>query len=162
MANRILIATGIFPPEIGGPALYSEHLAEEFVKKGNLVTVITYGTNFIPSKKYQIIGVSRSWPYGLRQLIYFFWIFYYALGSSWIFAFDTLGAGLPAVLVGKILNKKVIIRLGGDFLWEKFIESGKGEVTMEEFYQKNLQKNFLFLFKLIKFTLRNAGLVAFT
>lgn len=150
--KRIAIATPIFPPDIGGPALYSKRLAEEFSKRGIEAPVLTYGK----------AGVSRLWPAGIRQFIYFLKLVKAAKKSDAIFAFDSLGAGLPAVLAGKLLKKKVMIRLGGDFLWEKFIESGKGRATMEEFYQKNLQKNFSFLFRLIKFTLKSVDLVAFT
>jgi glycosyltransferase involved in cell wall biosynthesis len=159
MAKRILLATGIFPPDIGGPALYSQKLAEEFSKRGVEAPVLAYGKS----------GVSRIWPAGIRQLIYFLKLRRLAKSSDAIFAFDSLGVGLPAVLAGKLLKKKVVIRLGGDFLWEKYIEAclpsgtvGRGRVTMEEFYQKNLQNEFSFLFRLIKFTLRNADLVAFT
>ncbi|TSC94439.1 MAG: hypothetical protein Athens101410_783, partial [Parcubacteria group bacterium Athens1014_10] len=31
---KILIATGIFPPEIGGPATYTEKLAQELKNRG--------------------------------------------------------------------------------------------------------------------------------
>lgn len=152
MEKRILLATGIFPPDIGGPALYSKKLAEEFREMGLEAPVLTYGKS----------GVSRLWPTGIRQLIYFFKLLRRAKSADAIFAFDSLGVGLPAVLAGKLTKKKVLIRLGGDFLWEKYIEQGKGRVTMEEFYQKKLQGNFSFLLRLIKFTLQNADVIAFT
>ena len=148
---KILIATPIFPPEIGGPALYSQKLAEEFLSRGLEVGVITYGKS----------GVFRWWPSGVRQLIYFFKLFRQAKNSDAIFAFDSLGAGLPAVLAGKILRKKVVIRLGGDFLWEKFVETGKEMVTLSEFYEQKKYKEFPLLHRLIIFTLRNS-IVAFT
>ena len=156
---RILIATGIFPPDIGGPALYSQKLAEEFSRKGIAVKVVTYGKACPPAG---LAGVSRWWPIGLRQLIYFLKVLARAKNSDAILAFDSLGAGLPAVLAGKILRKKVVIRLGGDFLWEKFVESGSGKVTIAEFYQKQSHQNFLLTRFLIVFTLRQASLVAFT
>ena len=40
---RILIATGIYPPDIGGPATYTKELAEELPKRGVSVQIITYG-----------------------------------------------------------------------------------------------------------------------
>ena len=76
--------------------------------------------------------------------------------------FDSLGAGLPAVIAGKLFNKKVVIRLGGDFLWEKFVESGRGKVTMAEFYQKKLHQRFIILFRLIIFALQNTDKIVFT
>lgn len=34
MGQKVVIATGIYPPDIGGPALYAKHLKEEFSKGG--------------------------------------------------------------------------------------------------------------------------------
>ncbi len=158
---RILLATGIFPPDIGGPALYSEQLSKEFSKNGIEVIVITYGKNFKPAVGYKVVGISRRWPILLRQLIYLFKVCWYSRGVNGILAFDELGAGLPAVLAGKILNKKVIIRLGGDFLWEKFIEEEKGWTTISNFYAKHFYAAFPILRKLSLFTLQNFHRVVF-
>jgi nicotinic acid phosphoribosyltransferase len=40
---NILIATGIYPPESGGPATYSYEVAAALCRQGYRVTVITYG-----------------------------------------------------------------------------------------------------------------------
>lgn len=159
---KIVIATGIFPPEIGGPALYGRKLAEELSKKGAQVTVFTYGRNILKSDKYRVFAISRFWPYGLRQLIYFLRLIWNLKDAGAILVMDTLGAGLPAVLAGNLFRKKIIIRMGGDFLWEKYIESGSGSVTISEFYRKNLQTNYPMLFRLIKFVLRNSDKIIFT
>lgn len=161
--KSILIATGIFPPEIGGPALYSQKLAEEFSHRGIEIKIITY-TSILRSIEvkggdYQVSGVSRKWPLGIRQLIYFLKLLNLARRSEVILAFDSLGAGLPAALAGRILGKKVVIRLGGDFLWEKFIETGQDIVALTEFYEKRLYKKFSLLHRLITFALRQATVV---
>jgi len=68
---KILIATGIFPPDIGGPALYSQKLAEEFSSRGLVVSVITYGKNFFKnnlnaySPRYPLVISAHSWPKSL-------------------------------------------------------------------------------------------------
>ncbi|MFC1613581.1 glycosyltransferase family 4 protein, partial [Patescibacteria group bacterium] len=45
---KLIIATGIYPPDIGGPATYSKKIAEEFSKKGWKISVITYSDNIPP------------------------------------------------------------------------------------------------------------------
>ena len=40
---KIVLATGIYPPDIGGPATYVAKLAEELPKRGCEVKVVTYG-----------------------------------------------------------------------------------------------------------------------
>src|SRR3989344_6467595 len=97
---KILMATGIFPPDIGGPALYSQKLAEEYSRKGIAVTAVVYGKKFLSPPEYRVVGVSRRWPAGLRQFIYFLKVLIQAKNSDAIMAFDSLGAGLPAVIAG--------------------------------------------------------------
>ena len=160
--RKLVLTTGIFPPDIGGPAFYTRELAGEFSRKGIKVEVVTYGKKILKPKEYKISGVSRLWPAGLRQVIYFWKVLARAKDSDAILAFDSLGAGLPAVLAGKILGKKVVMRLGGDFLWEKYIESGMEKVTMAEFYSKGLQQTYPILNRLIIFTLKRADFIAFT
>lgn len=163
-APVFLIAANIFPPQIGGPAWYGKRLAEELTKKGYKVVVVTYGKHFYFKEQlnYFVSYVSLSWPTLLRQLLYLLKVCWHARGANGIFALDSLGAGFPAVLAGKFLNKKVIIRLGGDFLWEKFIENGRGFVTMADFNEKGFFKSFSKIKKIIEFTLRNAYRVVFT
>lgn len=157
---KLLLVTGIFPPDLGGPALHSERLAEEFSKRGIQVVVITYGKDFKPSDKYKIVGISRRWPTPFRQLIYLFKICFCISKTDGIIAFDSLGAGLPAVIAGKIFNKKVINRVGGDFLWEKLEERGT-LITLTDFYKRELFKTFPLLKTLITYTLRNSDFVPF-
>jgi hypothetical protein len=40
---RILVATGIFPPQIGGPATYSKLLYDELPKRGIDVEIASFG-----------------------------------------------------------------------------------------------------------------------
>jgi len=37
----VLIVTGIFPPDIGGPATYVPEISSELVKRGHKVTVVS-------------------------------------------------------------------------------------------------------------------------
>ena len=42
MNKKILIATGIYPPEIGGSATYVKNFCDIFIEKGFEICVITY------------------------------------------------------------------------------------------------------------------------
>jgi len=147
---RILIATGITFPEVGGPSKYAKNLAEEFEKNGFKVKLLSY--NF-----------ERKLPPGIRHLFYFFRIFLRSFFSNLIIGLDIFSTGFPAVLSAKILKKKIILRVGGDFLWETYVEKTGNLITVEDFY-KNKPK-LPFKFKLIaflqKWTLKNASALAF-
>ena len=42
---KLLIATGIFPPDIGGPATMLSHLAQGLTERGFEVKILTYTEN---------------------------------------------------------------------------------------------------------------------
>jgi len=115
---RILIATGIFPPDIGGPATYSKLLLEELPKRGFAVKIISYGES-AANDSIKIVKVSRKIPWGLRHLDYFWKVYCFGRESDIIFAQDAVSAGLPALLAAKILRKKFILKVVGDYAWEQ-------------------------------------------
>ncbi|MBU2219306.1 hypothetical protein KKG15_02345, partial [Patescibacteria group bacterium] len=82
---RILIATGIYPPDIGGPATYAKNLADEFLRRGCGVKVITY-------------SIEKKLPLGIRHFVYFLKTIFNFRKTSVIIALDTFSVGLPSVL----------------------------------------------------------------
>src|SRR4030042_1912201 len=104
---KILIATGIYPPDVGGPAQYAKNLAEEFGRQGNSVKILSYQTE-------------KKLPPILRHFFYFFKVLFNLPGSGLVVALDTFSVGLPAVAAARIMGKKQIVRVGGAFLWESF------------------------------------------
>src|SRR3989338_9428405 len=150
---RILIATGIYPPDIGGPATHSKKLAEEFSKMGWEARIVTYGN---PGDS-KAIGVSRKLPFGLRHSFYFLICLRLAVKSDVIFAQDATAAGLPALLTAKILRKRFFVRIGGDLLWERVAEKGKTFLPFTEYYRGNHHlADKPILFRLIRYVLRGA------
>jgi glycosyltransferase involved in cell wall biosynthesis len=149
---KILIATGIYPPKIGGPAQYALNLKNEFEKMGHSVKVKTY-------------GIEEKLPTGVRHLFFFFKIILVVSKSDVVFIFDSFSVGLPTVLACKIFGKRGIIRTGGDFLWEQYIERTKKKVLFRNFYNTEIN-DFSFkeriIFKLTKWTLQNTSKIIFS
>lgn len=149
---KILISTGIYPPKIGGPAQYAKNLKEAFEKRGNIVSVQTY-------------GVEEKLPTGLRHLFFFFKVIPDVLKSDEVFILDTFSVGLPTVLVCRIFGKKRIIRTGGDFLWEQYVERTGKKVLLSNFYdteKTNFSRKEKIIFKLTKWTMQNASRIIFS
>jgi glycosyltransferase involved in cell wall biosynthesis len=150
---RILITTGIYPPQIGGPAQYAKNLKEEFERQGHRVWVMTYGK------------VERFLPTGLRHLYFSKKADIGLLWSDLSIALDTMSVGFPTVLTSWFLRKKVIIRTGGDFLWESYVERTGQKVLFREFYDSCIDELSLkekIIFKVTGWTLRNAASVVFS
>ncbi len=123
---KVLIATGIFPPDIGGPATYTSLLVQELPKRGIVVDFVTYGP----------AGISRRIPKGLRHLVYFFALFKKGYNSDVIFAQDTVSAGFPAFLAAKILRKKFFIRVPGDYAWEQGVQRFGVQENIDDFQHR--------------------------
>lgn len=119
---RILIATGIYPPDIGGPARYAKGLEETLRKAGHEVKVLPY-------------KLEKRLPFGVRQLFYLARIFVAAPKIDAIIALDTVSVGFPATIASFLWGKKITIRTGGDFLWETYLERSGIKVPLPDFYE---------------------------
>ncbi|MFH1575573.1 MAG: glycosyltransferase family 4 protein [Candidatus Nealsonbacteria bacterium] len=116
---KIIFATGIFPPDIGGPATYVSKLALECVKRGFIVRVITYGSADALSFQFPITRISRNYPAGLRHMIYFWKLLFLARSADLIYAQNVTSAGFPAMLAAKLLRKRIVLKIVGDAAWEQ-------------------------------------------
>lgn len=149
--KTILIATPLYPPDVGGPSYYAKSLENEFESLGFQTLVCTYGWE-------------RKLPVGLRHLYYFFRVLFAISKANYIICLDAFSVGLPVVAAAKIFKKKVIIRTGGDFLWETYVNRTKQLITLSSFYNQprdfNLKEKIIF--KLTHWTLTNAWKIVFS
>lgn len=161
---KILIATGVYPPEIGGPATYVFNLARELVKDGQEVKILSYGHKTSePEAGLSVQKVGRNGGALARYLAYFIALRKLAPWSNLIYAHDLISVGLPAALV-KILNPrlKLVVRLGGDFLWEKAYNNRWTERPLTSYYE--IPKNFkekVYL-AIYRFVLKRVDLLIFS
>jgi glycosyltransferase involved in cell wall biosynthesis len=146
---KLLLATGIYPPDIGGPATYAELLKKELPKRGIDVEIITYGP----------AGISRSFPKVLRHFIFFFQCWLKALKSNIVLAQDTISAGLPALLAAKLSGRKFIIRVPGDYVWEQSVQRFGVKDSIDSFQNKKYGLRVEFLRSVQKFVVGNADIV---
>ena len=116
---KIVLATGIFPPDIGGPATYVARLALDLAKRDFSVGVITYSNSCDNKYGFPVVRISRKYPIGLRHLIYFWKLIFLAKDADVIYAQNVTSAGLPALFVAKLLRKKFVLKVVGDAAWEQ-------------------------------------------
>lgn len=121
---KILIASGIYPPQVGGPAQYAKNLTEALRERGHKVKVLSFG-----DREYKL-------PAGLRHLLFFCRVLLALPGIDFVIGLDTFSAGLPALLAAKIARKKFLVRTGGDFLWESYVERTGDRLTLKEFNER--------------------------
>lgn len=119
---KIVLATGIYPPDIGGPATYVQNLARMLGSSGHIVTVITYDTIFRDLPKgeaWNVIRVSKAGSMFSRWSRYAAAIRQHAKDSDAIVVFSSVSCGIPLWMSG-VKRPKKILRLGGDFFWERY------------------------------------------
>jgi glycosyltransferase involved in cell wall biosynthesis len=119
---KILIVSGLSEKDIGGPAQYGENLKKEFLALGHKARLVSY-------------GVERLLPVGIRHMWFLLRILPRAASADKIIALDTFSAGVPAVFAGKVFRKKIVVRIGGDFLWEAHVNKTGNKIILREFYE---------------------------
>lgn len=122
---KILLVCSIFPPDIGGPAIYAKKLAEELEKIGDEVRIVS-GKN------------ARSLSSLLRE----------ARRADVCYALSSSPRILiPLFFAARFWRKKIFVRIGGDFLWERAFESGASQLPLKLYYEqhkKSLKEKLIF------------------
>ncbi|OGF91545.1 hypothetical protein A3H04_02665 [Candidatus Giovannonibacteria bacterium RIFCSPLOWO2_12_FULL_43_11c] len=143
---KILIATGIYPPDVGGPATYSALLIKEFPKRGVQAKILSFGW-------------VRGYPKILRHFIYFLRVIKLGRDCDIIYAQDPVSVGLPAILASKLLGKKFVIKIVGDYAWEQGIQRFGVKELLDEFLDKKYGFAVEFLKKIERYVARNSNAV---
>jgi glycosyltransferase involved in cell wall biosynthesis len=149
---KILISTGIYPPDIGGPAQYARNLYETWKNQGHDVKVAAYRWE-------------RAFPTFVRHILFFLKIFRKGWNADLILVLDTWSAAVPTMYACKFMKKKYIIRTGGDFLWESYVERTGELVPFKDFYSTSLGKlsrKEKLIYSLGGDALRNASLIIYS
>ena len=103
---KVLIATGVFPPESGGPATYSQELLHGLPEHGIEASVLPFRE-------------ARKYPKIVRHAVYFFLVLSRGRKVDIIYAQDPVSVGLPAMLASFVLRKKFVLKVVGDYAWEQ-------------------------------------------
>ena len=134
--KRILIATGIFPPDIGGPASYGKVLAEKIASKIPVAVVAYSSVHRDPGDKnpsYPVIRIWKGIPRFLRHAVFFYKVFSNAKKSDIILALNLVSAGIPALIAAKVLKKKLFVKVVGDYAWETAVNKGRTSFLIGDF-----------------------------
>ncbi|MBI2625988.1 MAG: glycosyltransferase family 4 protein [Candidatus Nealsonbacteria bacterium] len=133
IAIKIILAAGIYPPDIGGPATYTERLAKELGSP-----VISYSRRL------------KKIPKGIKHFLYFLGLLWLAKGTDVIYTQNVTSAGLPALLAAKLLRKKLILKVVGDAAWEQkknylkgiqsYVARGADKIIVPSQYVKRMVK----------------------
>ena len=122
--KKLLITTGIFFPDIGGPATYASQVVKGLGSMYD-VQVLTYSPLLrkIPQPFRQVIFIVKTWWAGRKADV--------------IYSLSPLGTGVATALIGK----PFIVRVAGDRAWEDAVNAGKTHLLLDDF-QKLKRRGF--------------------
>lgn len=133
---RILITTGIFPPDIGGPATYVPQIAKGLGERGHYVAVLTLSDSpdlDDSNWPFRVVRLPRRLFKPLR------WVRTVAAVTRLGRQADVLfvnGLALEATLANIALRKSMVQKLVGDLAWERAVQNRWVQDGFEGFQQK--------------------------
>jgi glycosyltransferase involved in cell wall biosynthesis len=132
----VLIVTGIFPPDIGGPATYVPAIGSELVKRGHKVTVVTLSdalNHDDHSYDFYVVRLQRGIFKPLRIMMT---VAVLLRRGRWADVLFVNGLYLEAVLANFFLRKPLVQKLVGDWAWERATNKGWIKDNFEEFQNR--------------------------
>jgi glycosyltransferase involved in cell wall biosynthesis len=113
---RLLVVSGTFHPEPGGPPTYLYQLLPRLQARGHAISVVTYGdVEAEPVYPYPVQRISRRQPIPARLLALTRASVVQAHRADLIFASDY---GLPAMLARLLAARPIALKVVSDFAWE--------------------------------------------
>lgn len=133
---NIVLATGIYPPEIGGPATFTRGLAQYLTTQGHTVSVVTYGDERTElGNTFPVYVISRVFGPAVRYCRYAWKVFRLAQEVDIVFAQGPVSEGLPARVAAFLARKPFYLKVVGDVAWESAQRSGN-EQTLDDFLKQ--------------------------
>jgi glycosyltransferase involved in cell wall biosynthesis len=159
---RILLISGIYPPDIGGPATFIPKLANYAVSRGNQVTVISLRTSaerkrFIKIRdKHTEILIKRNQSRVVRTLLL---IYFIARETNYSDVTLLNGLFYEHRFSSIFVRKPYIYKIVGDPVWEKYRNSVDQELSVEEFQRKKLPLKYAVLRAILNSGTRKASTI---
>lgn len=117
---KLVIATPLYPPEIGGPATYAKLLALGLPSKGIEVELVKFSE-------------VRHLPKFIRNYVYYRRVFAAARDANAVLALDPVSVGLPALKAAQKAGKPFVVKIVGDYAWEQGQQRFGITQTLDEF-----------------------------
>ena len=127
---RVLVVSGIWPPDVGGPASHAPELAAFLRGRGHEVEVVTTAARRPERRDYPIRHVSRRLPPGLRHAAVALLVARRARSADVVYATSMVGrAALGSLLAGTPL----VVKLVADPAYERARRQGLYTGSLADF-----------------------------
>lgn len=130
---RVVIVTGIYPPDIGGPATHARHMGDELRSRGHVVTILSLCDHGRNERSFETIRFPRRWPWPLRMAAVAAWLVRQRRSYDIVYA---TGMQFEAVAASRVARRPVIVKVVGDPAWERSRRLGLVTMDFDEFQRR--------------------------
>ncbi|HEX6788989.1 MAG TPA: glycosyltransferase family 4 protein [Gaiellaceae bacterium] len=132
---KVLIVSGIWPPDVGGPASHAPEVAAELTERGHTVEVVTTASAPPAAQPYRVRYVSRSLPPGARHAAVSALVARAARRTDVVYATSMLGR---TAVGAAIVHAPLVLKVSGDPAYERSLRRGWYTGTLADFQHAQL------------------------
>lgn len=127
---RIVLASGIYPPDAGGPATYTRAMARALVAEGHTVDVVCYGEGdqVVHEEGFLVHVISRKHYVPVRYWRCMQAVRRLAAHADLVYLQGPVAAGVPGTLGARLAGVPTVMKVVGDYAWETYAGSGGKEL----------------------------------
>jgi len=127
---RVLIVTGIWPPDVGGPASHAPEVAAFLQGLGHRVEVLTTADRPPAPAPHPVRWVSRAIPIGLRHVAGTFQIARHARAANVVYSTGMFGR---SAIGAALARRPLVVKLTGDPAFERARNRRLHRGSLEDF-----------------------------
>lgn len=130
---RVLIVSGIWPPDVGGPASHAPDVADFLAGHGHQLEVVVTAAATPAPRSYPVSFTSRRLPIGIRHLHSLALIARRALRADVVYTTGMFGR---SGIAGLVTRTPVVVKLTGDPAFERLRSRGAMDGDVESFQER--------------------------
>jgi glycosyltransferase involved in cell wall biosynthesis len=142
MQRSLLLVTGIYPPDAGGPAKFARNFAIWSLKEYGSVDVICYcesSCSFPADSKVSVHGINRHQRFVLKFIKFLLEIRNLKRDNQDVLA---VGSFLEIYFASILLNFSYITKVPGDIVWERARNQNRTQLGINDFQHSKMKLKF--------------------
>ena len=157
MKSSVLIVSGIYPPDMGGPATFTQEFSRWLAQKNLNVSILTYTDG--PSNTFIHDGIRVIQLHRDRNIARRYFRFIWTLLKIYDSSTKVLapGAFLEIFLASLFRNIKYTVKIPGDIVWERARNSGITDLDILSFQNSEMNAKYLLFRRLFNFCILRAN-----
>jgi glycosyltransferase involved in cell wall biosynthesis len=132
---RVLVVSGIWPPDIGGPASHAPEVAAFLVGRGHQVEVVTTAAAAPAPAPYPVRFVSRRLPAGIRHVAVVGLVAWRTRRADVVYATSMVGRTAAATFLART---PLVVKVASDPAYERSVRRGLYDGRLDGFQRAGL------------------------